>query len=234
MTDQIHPADDNAIVWYRDKRGKQRAVLITKQDAGTYLLQDGTGIFVCVRNVVYPVHSDDGPAIIRDRKKLKRYPQIPAIVFANKGKIHRADGPAVIMRDDQKEFYLHGVELLEHELAEIRGQNLDFELTEGALKFFKSGTRTFHRIGGPAIIGATDGGRYQTHYIDGKLRREDDKPVHVSTDEEGVVREFWFSGGQLHRITGPAINCSNGTPGVLHRWPADKRGRFRGRGKEVV
>ena len=51
------------------------------------------------RNKEGQLHRDDGPAIIRDRRK----------EYYKNGERHREDGPAVIYTSGKKEYWKHGI-----------------------------------------------------------------------------------------------------------------------------
>jgi hypothetical protein len=70
--------------------------------------------------------------------------------------------------------------------------------SKGNKRWFKDGTRTLHRLEGPAIEGVEGSKEWR---VNGKLHRLDG-PAY---DGYNGTREFWVD-GKLHRLDGPAID----------------------------
>jgi len=68
----------------------------------------------------------------------------------------------------------------------------------GDIHWYKPGTSTHHRKGGPAI----EFGNGSVHWcIDGSIHREDGPAI---IDPDGS--KFWYKKGQLNRLDGPAVD----------------------------
>lgn len=73
---------------------------------------------------------------------------------------------------------------------------------DGQTVYCRRYSGTFHRIGGPAVIGTY----CVSWYKDGEPHREDGPAVIMQN-----VGRYWYIRGKKHRFGGPAVDLDNGT-----------------------
>lgn len=112
--------------------------------------------------------------------------------YDNQKRLHREDGPSVIMPNGTKKWYHHGV------LHRIDGPALEF--ANGSKHWYQNGKR--HRENGPALHFAN--GR-QEWWINGYNHRTDGPAIIVKQTNQYCGQQQWSQNGYLHRIDGPAF-----------------------------
>ena len=105
---------------------------------------------------------------------------------------HCEDGPAVILPNGTKKWYVNG------QLHRTDGPAIDGN--DGLKKWYADGK--LHRTDGPALIRAD---KTEEYYQNGLLHREDG-PAKI--DEQGTKE--WYQNNLLHREDGPAIEKTSG------------------------
>ena len=111
--------------------------------------------------------------------------------YIKKGRIHRADGPAIEWAEGTKEWYKND------KLHRENGPAI--ECANGTKKWYKEGK--LHREDGPAI-------EYHGGYLDGTKEWWKEGKLHRAdgpAEEWADGTKHWYKKGKLHREDGPAV-----------------------------
>lgn len=109
---------------------------------------------------------------------------------------HNINGPALIRRNNTKEWYYLG-KLNRKDGPAIEGN-------DGYYEWYKNGK--LHRENGPAIYYGTKGVQELYYYKNNKYHSYNDQPC---IDYDGNHK--WYKNGKLHRENGPAVIKKNGS-----------------------
>ena len=115
------------------------------------------------------------------------------LTFKKNGKLHNLFGPAIILKDGNKEWYLNG------ELHREDGPAIEY--SNGDKEWWLNGEQ--HREDGP-VIEHTNGTKFW--YIHNQLHREDGPAIEFANGDKE-----WFLNGKRHREDGPAIEYADGS-----------------------
>ncbi len=125
--------------------------------------------------------------IYRARLQIDKRDQ--AIFYSMEGKEHREDGPAIIRKNGDKEWFINGKHHRDNDLPAI-------EDATGYKAWYMNGKR--HRLNDPAIIYQYERKEW---FLNGKLHRLNGPAI----EYRNCGGEWWLH-GKRHRLDGPAID----------------------------
>jgi hypothetical protein len=174
---------------------------------------------------------DDYAVLMKDDAGNVRYTQ-----WWRFGKLHRTDGPAIILADGSEEWYLDGIRHRVGGPAFTRRDSSGEIIVE---QWFTDGR--LNRIDGPAVTRIIEEsinkdwlynriGESEPGDGEGEENGEEEPPPPpppIPSERRIVVEEWWVE-GQKHRLEGPAVIFTNYEPRVIREewWSDNQKNRF--------